>query len=1254
MKQSKFFFIVILISCGSMFSKSGFSQNQNSSWSVKQERSETFIENKGQFPAIKMDALNDAEILYALDDGPTKIYFSKTGTAYTFLKLAKKEETKENSSPEAWEEKEEAERQAEYETDIVSFTWENANSDVQIIGEEVSPDYFSYSFYDKNGTVKNENHIKGYRKIIYKNLYPNIDVEYTIHPEGGLKYALILHPGADVSMIKMKYSDASILSEDGDLHIPTLFGNMIDHAPKSYYTDETVYSIKSYFTKTKNTIGFVLDPYDNSKSVTIDPWVVSPNFSNSTAVWEVETDASGNVYVTGGEMPMQLKKYNSAGVLQWTYSTTWDTAQVWLGTLATDSLGNSFITSGTAPEMERIDSNGNMIWHNSGSAQSDEWWGITFNCDHTKLLVGGTILNMMAFKAFATIFEMDIDSGNVTTSMNIDTASLSGMGSNPIEVRSIASSNNGKCIFLTHNDVGAISQSFGSCSNGGALFQIDNGHNFSYKCENYLPATQNGGGLKALVVGDQFFYTHSGDSIHKRSISDGSLITSVLLPGGVNDTDTYGKIFVENCGLAVDECGNVYAGSSDRVVKFDADLNVLSQATVPFYVYDVSVNSNGEVIAVGAQSNNQSINRNGRIQSVNLSTCAQYSITECCDANICQEIDHICNFDPPFNFSAPTPGGIWSGAGITDSLAGTFNPMVAGTGTFTIYYSLPCGSDSININVYACANLILCQETNGDLTVTGGTGPYTWSAWDAVSPTPITNQTECEACGGTWTPFVNVCQIGGTPVTDCPGSAGWVSFGTGTTVTPPAGTDTIRVTDASMNSQTTYNASTLPNCNGCPAINVNPSNVTYVLCYGTSTGSFTATGAGGAAPYDYTLLNGSNVVATFSNVSGPQNFTGLLAGTYILNVVDNNGCPGSVTITITQPAAVSALITGAVPPSCGLSDGTISSSASGGVSPYTYSWDTSPVQTTATASGLPAGYYCVTITDNNGCSATACDSIVAAMFSAPEICIVTVDTATNQNIIIWEKPVTSGIDQYYIYREGSTGGIYNLVGSQNYSDLSAFTDISSNALIQPYRYKLSIFDICGFTSQLSNYHQTIHLVVSPGMGDAWNLQWNNYEGFSFTTYNIYRGSNPGNMILYYSVANTVNSFTDLTPPAGIVYYLVEAVRPDPCNSTIKLGTYSSSISNVAYGEPSGIFENSESEFIQVYPNPGEGIFTISFDVLTNEAATMEILNELGQIVYNGKMNAKTMEIDLSGLAKGMYTLKITAEEKRYYKKIMIE
>ncbi len=77
-------------------------------------------------------------------------------------------------------------------------------------------------------------------------------------------------------------------------------------------------------------------------------------------------------------------------------------------------------------------------------------------------------------------------------------------------------------------------------------------------------------------------------------------------------------------------------------------------------------------------------------------------------------------------------------------------------------------------------------------------------------------------------------------------------------------------------------------------------------CFGQSNGSFSASTNGGLSPWNYVLKNSGGVtVATFNNIAGTQNFTGLAAGTYTLNVTDANNCPGSTTVIITQPSATS-------------------------------------------------------------------------------------------------------------------------------------------------------------------------------------------------------------------------------------------------------------------------------------------------------------------------------------------------------------
>src|SRR4030095_2431423 len=77
-------------------------------------------------------------------------------------------------------------------------------------------------------------------------------------------------------------------------------------------------------------------------------------------------------------------------------------------------------------------------------------------------------------------------------------------------------------------------------------------------------------------------------------------------------------------------------------------------------------------------------------------------------------------------------------------------------------------------------------------------------------------------------------------------------------------------------------------------------------------------------------------------------------------------------IAVGQPVAALALTASHADVKCfGGNDGTASVSVTGGTGAYTYSWNTIPVQTGATASGLTAGSYTVTVTDNNNCVATA-------------------------------------------------------------------------------------------------------------------------------------------------------------------------------------------------------------------------------------------------------------------------------------------
>ncbi|MDD4213454.1 MAG: hypothetical protein PHR81_01450, partial [Bacteroidales bacterium] len=896
-----FFNLFLYLFLFSFINISGFAQNTD--WKIQYEPAKVFIENKGQFHIYG----SEEPVLFAYDNSSSVIYFTKKGITYSFIKRwrAEKREKKREmkiTSVEEWKMKELEVTAMDHVTDVVEMQWENANPDVEIIALEETPDYYSYSLKGSGDKDLNINFIKAFKKIIYKNLYPNVDVEYIFHPEDGIKYSVVLHPGADLSKIKMNYSKQPTVI-DNEIHIPTLFGDIIDHAPLTFYENNHSEIITSHFNLDGSTVSFFTYPYNMSRKVIIDPWTQTPSLPNSNGVWETERDGAGNVYIIGGCMPMKLLKYNASGTLLWTYITPYDTANNWLGTFATDLAGNSFVTSGSIAKLQKISTTGSLLWNSPMPLfNTDEYWNIAFNCDQTKLIIGGTTGSMIDL--YGAIFDINTSSGAVLNTQIVGSNFMWAIPPIIEEVRSITSSRNARYYFLTLDTIGAIDDDFSACgSTSPIIFRHNSGYNLAYKCETYRPNNGNSG-IMSIRANRYFVYTQNGTHIQKRSLIDGAVITEASIPGGLS-TASLGRNQVGNSGIDIDECGNVYVGSGNAIVKYDADLNLITSIPTSYKVSDVTVTDGGNVFYCGTTGDYNTVNRTGYLQYSNMSTCDPMTLF-CCDANICP-VGPLCDTDSPVTLEVSSSGGSWSGTGV--SAGGVFDPAAAGIGTHTITYTLPCGESAVEITVIGCAPLYVCAEGNGDITVSAGFGPYTWSEYLPASTTPITNQAECQACGYTWMPFVNQCMNGIIPVTECASPAGYYTFATGNTVTP-TGNYPIQVVDIYGNSYTITDYSLLPDCGACPTLNIMATNIVNV-CAGETNGSFSVSTSGGNSPYDYTLLDGGgNTVATYINISGAQDFTGLGAGTYTLNVMDNISCPGSITITISEVSSPTPVITG--------------------------------------------------------------------------------------------------------------------------------------------------------------------------------------------------------------------------------------------------------------------------------------------------------------------------------------------------------
>jgi hypothetical protein len=266
---------------------------------------------------------------------------------------------------------------------------------------------------------------------------------------------------------------------------------------------------------------------------------------------------------------------------------------------------------------------------------------------------------------------------------------------------------------------------------------------------------------------------------------------------------------------------------------------------------------------------------------------------------------------------------------------------------------------------------------------------------------------------------------------------------------------------------------------------------------------------------------------------------------------------------------------------------------------------------------------------------------------SPDICMVSVDSVSGKNVIVWNKVESDLISEYVILKEGNEADIYQEIGSVGADQTTTFTDNTSNPREKATRYKLSFRDSNGNLYGTGSMHQTIHLSISQGVGNSWNLGWNPYLGFPVSSYNIYRGSNPAEMLLLGTVSGNFTSYTDLNAQPGFVYYMIEVINPGgSCNPDgLKSGDYSSSTSNIATNNTLGIQDMTPSAGLTVYPNPASGKIKLETTGDLQGEVVVTIFSSLGTLVDIIRLDSEDLvggyELTVQNLQPGIYTLRVT-------------
>ena len=201
---------------------------------------------------------------------------------------------------------------------------------------------------------------------------------------------------------------------------------------------------------------------------------------------------------------------------------------------------------------------------------------------------------------------------------------------------------------------------------------------------------------------------------------------------------------------------------------------------------------------------------------------------------------------------------------------------------------------------------------------------------------------------------------------------------------------------------------------------------TDLQCFEGADGSFSVVANGGTAPFTFST-NG------VTNNDGA--FTGMAAGTYIIDVTDANDCEAQVQVTLTQPDAIDASVSGTTSVACfGESNGALTVAATGGTGDLSYSLNGNS-NSTGMFSGLNAGSYEVIVSDANACSVT-----VNATVEEPAELMATIEAIFNINCAgtgtgAIDIGVTGGTGPFTYTMNGmmNNDGIFDNLVAGNYS-----------------------------------------------------------------------------------------------------------------------------------------------------------------------------------------------------------------------------
>ena len=470
---------------------------------------------------------------------------------------------------------------------------------------------------------------------------------------------------------------------------------------------------------------------------------------------------------------------------------------------------------------------------------------------------------------------------------------------------------------------------------------------------------------------------------------------------------------------------NIYNGATSGTIIGTGSIsgaNTVSTYTkfiVPITYTSGATPDSAQITLINSAGANGQVGTLMYVDDLSLVSCAGFNAPPTVVGPSCSTATGSVTLGTPVNGTAPYTYA-WGNGNTTNALSslnpGTYKVTITDDNGCVSKDSFVLTATNVPFTVNATGSTTSCSSNTGTVaaTASAGNSPYTYVWSNSSTTATISNLgagnyhvTVTDAHGCTTTATGAVTTPNGPVATDLASNA--TCFGTSTgsvNVTVTGGTAPI--TYSWSNGTTTANLSgaaagsyslTISDANNCsfqvsatvgqPTALTLTGHSTNLNCHGDNSGTINVATTGGTTPYTYVWTGVTSDTTSLAN---------LAAGAYDVMLTDSNGCMDSLAFTITQPTAVTVTVGTTIASSAQASDGSAFAIAGGGTGSITYAWDNTSTHDTITH--LTTGTYCVTVTDANGCSASACDSVG---FS------VGINTITSAVIKIYPNPANNQV-----------------------------------------------------------------------------------------------------------------------------------------------------------------------------------------------------------------------------------------------------